>query len=1178
MPEPTGKAVFLSYASQDAEAVLRIAEALRAAGVEVWFDRDELVGGDAWDAKIRGQIASCALFVPVISAATQARREGYFRIEWKLAAQRTHAMADGTPFLLPAVIDATKDGDALVPAEFRAVQWTRLAGVEGAVVEKFCARVRRLLEGAAEGVPALAAVPMTRSRTGPRRSLPWIGAVAAVLALVGAGWWLTAQRPEGARTPSVTSAESVGEVPRLVERARQLRSLIGLTRDRLGAAEELLKQASKLAPTDPDMLAVSAQVDALMCYRSWDPSEERRQAAGQRAARAVALAPGGFESRRAQAMVAGFLLRSSEALQEAEATYRRLSEERPRDADVLEELGDILLRRANPREAAEIFTRAGRRLRVAEAHMAAGQFRQAREAAVALLAERRSVEALVLKANVDLFGFNDREAAKASVSQLTPTELREDDAAGIALRLAVLSADAPGLLKLMELFPHPFVSILGINYPRRYWTGMAHEWLKKPDAARIEWRAALQTIEERLKVNPADPDALSWAALLHMCLGDVAATEQALRSYRNYRDLSTGYWDFHYCLPLLRVAGGEEEVIDRLAKTLREPPKGQFNTIVYAWARFSPEFDSLRGKPRFERLLREMRPADALPFAAQRQAVPAAAAEKSVAVLPFKNLSGDPAQDYMSDGLTVEIQTALSNERDLRVPGATSSFAFKDKAVPVPEIARALNVAQVVEGSVRKSGNQVRITVSLTRASDGFSEPLGTFTESPDDIFALQEKVARAVVAKLTKRNPTAGGVAGPAKNSAAYDLYLRARAVQTGAMSRATSREMLLLYEEAVRLDPDYAPAWARLAQAYSRVREAGADRTEQNAAKARHAATTALRLAPALPEAHLAMAAVKLDIDYDLDAAQRELDETERLRPNDAEVPATRALLELARGHWDDALARLIARAAESDPRNADRIYRLGTVLTYIGRFAAAEQLYERARAISPASRHIRRLAQNYLAWTGDTARASAIFDSAPGDSQVFQLDRARLRAAHGDLTAALAEFERVVTDNATGDPTALWLRGSAAYSAARLELRRNHATRAKELLAIALSAARERGDELPDDESGPALLARVHAARGEKAEAMAALDRAQRLAARTNSARSIAGNRVDRAEALMLLGDTDAAIAELRAVHEMGRGFGYRLRLEIEWEPLRGNPKFQQLMQEAEARAEAQPQPKK
>src|ERR1051326_3675073 len=122
----TNRAVFLSYASQDAEAARRICDALRVAGVEVWFDQNELVGGDAWDAKIRKQIAECALFVPVISAATQARREGYFRIEWKLAAQRTHTMADEKTFLLPVAIDGTRDADAKVPAEFKTVQWIRL--------------------------------------------------------------------------------------------------------------------------------------------------------------------------------------------------------------------------------------------------------------------------------------------------------------------------------------------------------------------------------------------------------------------------------------------------------------------------------------------------------------------------------------------------------------------------------------------------------------------------------------------------------------------------------------------------------------------------------------------------------------------------------------------------------------------------------------------------------------------------------------------------------------------------------------------------------------------------------------------------------------------------------------------------------------------------------------------
>jgi hypothetical protein len=123
-------AIFLSYASQDAEAARRICEALRGAGVEVWFDQSELRGGEAWDVSIRRQIKSCRLFLPIISVNTQAREEGYFRREWNLAVSRTLDMAEDTAFLLPVVIDSTHDADARVPERFRQVQWTRLPGGE----------------------------------------------------------------------------------------------------------------------------------------------------------------------------------------------------------------------------------------------------------------------------------------------------------------------------------------------------------------------------------------------------------------------------------------------------------------------------------------------------------------------------------------------------------------------------------------------------------------------------------------------------------------------------------------------------------------------------------------------------------------------------------------------------------------------------------------------------------------------------------------------------------------------------------------------------------------------------------------------------------------------------------------------------------------------------------------
>src|ERR1700727_3702746 len=117
MPEPS-RAVFLSYASQDTEAARRICEALRAGGIEVWFDQSELRGGDVWDRKIRQQIRDCALFVPIVSAHTQERLEGYFRLEWKLAVDRSHLIAIERPFLVPVVVDGTRDPAAVVPDAF----------------------------------------------------------------------------------------------------------------------------------------------------------------------------------------------------------------------------------------------------------------------------------------------------------------------------------------------------------------------------------------------------------------------------------------------------------------------------------------------------------------------------------------------------------------------------------------------------------------------------------------------------------------------------------------------------------------------------------------------------------------------------------------------------------------------------------------------------------------------------------------------------------------------------------------------------------------------------------------------------------------------------------------------------------------------------------------------------
>src|ERR1039457_1447576 len=183
MESNSTQAVFLSYAREDTAAALRIAEALRSHGIDVWFGQSELRGGDGWDQKIRRQIKECAIFIALISERTEQRHEGYFRLEWKLAVERTHLMVAGAPFLLPVVVDGTSESTGMVPDEFLLVQWTRLPG--SLPTPQFIVQVRGLLDsqrrpavqGRGSGAFSTPAAPGgPRRRPGPpasARGAPW---------------------------------------------------------------------------------------------------------------------------------------------------------------------------------------------------------------------------------------------------------------------------------------------------------------------------------------------------------------------------------------------------------------------------------------------------------------------------------------------------------------------------------------------------------------------------------------------------------------------------------------------------------------------------------------------------------------------------------------------------------------------------------------------------------------------------------------------------------------------------------------------------------------------------------------------------------------------------------------------------------------------------------------------
>jgi TolB-like protein/Flp pilus assembly protein TadD len=224
MTEPS-RAVFLSYASEDAEAAERIADALRTAAIEVWFDRNALRGGDEWDRKIRREIKDCALFVPIISANSEARHEGYFRLEWDLADQRSHMIARGRPFLVPVGLDETRAEDAGVPDSFQRVQWTRLPG--GATPHEFIERIGRLLStsqarvhvanaahtapGVAPPVPAgstsrPSSPPPHDSTPAKNAWRPWgVAGAMALLVLLGLGYFALGKRHSPTAAVAVTA-------------------------------------------------------------------------------------------------------------------------------------------------------------------------------------------------------------------------------------------------------------------------------------------------------------------------------------------------------------------------------------------------------------------------------------------------------------------------------------------------------------------------------------------------------------------------------------------------------------------------------------------------------------------------------------------------------------------------------------------------------------------------------------------------------------------------------------------------------------------------------------------------------------------------------------------------------------------------------------------------------------
>jgi TolB-like protein/Tfp pilus assembly protein PilF len=342
---------------------------------------------------------------------------------------------------------------------------------------------------------------------------------------------------------------------------------------------------------------------------------------------------------------------------------------------------------------------------------------------------------------------------------------------------------------------------------------------------------------------------------------------------------------------------------------------------------------------------------------------PASDRVASIAVLPFLNRSRDEEDEYFSDGLADELLNMLAKIKGLLVPARTSSFHFKGKDTTIAEIGQALNVATVLEGSVRKSGNRVRISVQLVNVADGYHLWSEKYDRTLEDIFAVQDDIAQSVVKELRTtllgeeadsyasgevKAEVARAAKGRGTDPEAHRLYLQARYL----LDRFTREDVAKAIEylkEALKLDPTFAVAWSELGWAYTREAGYGWAPVAEGFGRGREAVERSLALEPDLPEGHARRAWIQMYYDRDWRGAEVSYARALELAPANAAVLSGAGVLAYDLGRREEAIG-LCRRALEQDPLSSAEYNRLGLALLRADRLAEAEAAYRKALELAP------------------------------------------------------------------------------------------------------------------------------------------------------------------------------------------------------------------------------------
>jgi TolB-like protein/class 3 adenylate cyclase/Tfp pilus assembly protein PilF len=556
----------------------------------------------------------------------------------------------------------------------------------------------------------------------------------------------------------------------------------------------------------------------------------------------------------------------------------------------------------------------------------------------------------------------------------------------------------------------------------------------------------------------------------------------------------------------------------------------------------------------------------------QQAAIP----QKSIAVLPFENLSDDKENAYFADGVQDEILTNLAKIADLKIISRTSVRQYKSGiARNLPEISRQLGIAQVVEGSVQRSGNRVRVNARLVDARGDRQLWGQSYDRDLADIFAIQSEIAKSIANQLEAKISAIEKAAieeRPTRDLVAYDLYVRASSLIDEALYYGLDTEKNLfqaveLLNQAIARDQAFLLAYCKLAEAHDGIYWEAIDRTLNRLDLAQSAINSAFRLRPDSGEAHLAQAVHFYNGYLDYDRARDELAIAVRTMPNNARIFEWRGYIDRRQGRWNDS-ARDFERAIELDPQNRDLLFQ--TAFTYI-----CLREYKRAREISArgvdleSTNNYMRLLPGWIDFheQADTEPWHATLERIVTEDPASARDLTRGRFFVGLYRRDPSAADRALA--ALGEGT---LRGR---SIGAIEFSRAYAhglaTRMKGDIAgaqAAFSAARQQQEKIvraePNDGSQLCFLGLIDAGLDRKEEALREGRRAVELLPVTKDGLNGADILYFYAVICACSGEHDLAIEQLETLAKIPAGVSYGdIRLDPFWDPLRGDPRFEKIV---------------